>query len=194
MLCVIYSPFAIVCLTIGATVFFAIPCSWQYFDCNHTESCLCPLLALHPQQQRAMFSLVMIFSSLMMCSQLAADFFEILEDVNGVLQYTHALSLARTSISSQAGIFHLFAMVSSFTHNVKLWPDRRRPDREVANSIDALVIEQALSCPQAAVRPIRCHRADKSFRPPTLGRKCTGALDNPQAAVRSESPTWARRN
>jgi hypothetical protein len=33
-----------------------------------------------------MFSIVMIFSSLMMCSQLAAAFGETLDDVNGVQQ------------------------------------------------------------------------------------------------------------
>jgi hypothetical protein len=86
LLCVIYRPLAIACLIIGATVSFDIPRSRQYFDCNHTESCFCPLLELHPRQQRTMFSLVMIFSSLMMCSQLAADFGETLEEVNGVPQ------------------------------------------------------------------------------------------------------------
>jgi hypothetical protein len=54
------------------------------FDSNHAESCFCPLLALHPQKQRAMFSLVMIYSSLIICSQLAADFFDFLEKVNGL--------------------------------------------------------------------------------------------------------------
>jgi hypothetical protein len=73
-------------LITGATDSFAIPRSLQYCDCNHTESRFCPLLALHPQQQRAMFSLVMIVPSLIMCSQLAADFFDTLEDVNGVPQ------------------------------------------------------------------------------------------------------------
>jgi hypothetical protein len=70
----------------GATDSIVIPRSWQYFDRNHTESCFCPLLALHPQQQSAMFSLVMISSSLMMCSQLAADFLDTLDEVNGVPQ------------------------------------------------------------------------------------------------------------
>lgn len=125
LLFVIYSPLAIACLIIGATDSFVIPRSWQYLDFNHIESCFCPLLALHPQQQRAIFSLVMIFSSLMMCSQLAADFFETLADVNGVPQYTHVMSLSRTSISSQAGIFQLFAMVSCFTDNVKALLRRR---------------------------------------------------------------------
>jgi hypothetical protein len=82
----IYRPLAIACLIIEATNPFDIPRSRQYFDCNHTESCFCPLLALHPRQQSTMFSLVMIFSSLMMCSQLAADFGETLEEVNGVPQ------------------------------------------------------------------------------------------------------------
>jgi len=73
-------------LIIGATDSFDIPRSWQYFDRNHTESWRWPLLELHPRQQSAMFSLVMIFSSLMMCSQLAADLGETLEEVNGVPQ------------------------------------------------------------------------------------------------------------
>lgn len=58
------------CLMMGATESFDIPRSTQYFDCNQTESCFCPLLALHPRQQRAIFSFVIIFASLMMCSQL----------------------------------------------------------------------------------------------------------------------------
>jgi hypothetical protein len=91
-----------------------------------------------------MFSLVMIFSSLMMCSQLAADFFEILEDVNGVLQYTHALSLARTSISSQAGIFQLFAMVSSFTHNVKV--SRTKRQGATTGNVPACALRLAAWC------------------------------------------------
>lgn len=85
-LCVTYWSLAIPCLIIGATDSFDIPRSKQYFDCNHTESCFCPLLELHPRQQSTMFSLVMIFSSLMMCSQLAADFGETLEEVNCVPQ------------------------------------------------------------------------------------------------------------
>lgn len=130
MLCVIYSPLAIACLTIGATDSFDIPRCWQYFECNHTESCFCPLLALHPRQQSTIFSLVMIFSSLIMCSQLAADFMETLKEVNGVPQYTHALSLARISISSQAGMFQLFATAICFMHS--------RPVSE-ANELDHLV-------------------------------------------------------
>jgi hypothetical protein len=82
----IYRPQEIACLIIGATDSFDISRSWQYFDRNHTESCFCPLLELHPRQQSAMFSLVMIFSSLMMCSQLAADLGETLEEVNGIPQ------------------------------------------------------------------------------------------------------------
>jgi hypothetical protein len=82
----IHCPLAISCWIIGATDSFDISRSVQYLDCNHSESGFCPLLELHPQQQRAMFSLVIIFSSLMICSQLAADFFDTLEEVNGVRQ------------------------------------------------------------------------------------------------------------
>jgi hypothetical protein len=71
---------------IGATDAGVIPRSAQYFVSNQTESGFCPLLALHPQQQSAMFSLLMMFSSLTMCSQLAADFLATLAGVNGVRQ------------------------------------------------------------------------------------------------------------
>jgi hypothetical protein len=40
--------------------------------------------------------------------------------VNGVPQYTHAMSLARTSISSEAGIFQLLAMSGFSRNNVEL--------------------------------------------------------------------------
>lgn len=57
-----------------------------------------------------MFSRVTMVSSLMMCSQLAAERLHTFGEVNAVPQYTHALSLARTSFSSQAGMFQLFAI------------------------------------------------------------------------------------
>ena len=41
----------------------------QYFDLSHSESDFAPLLALHPMQQSAMFSRVMILASFTMCSQ-----------------------------------------------------------------------------------------------------------------------------
>ena len=74
------------CLITGATVSLVIPRSAQYADCGQTESCFCPLLALQPQQHSAIFSRLMMDSSLMMCSQLAADFFDTLDYVNGALQ------------------------------------------------------------------------------------------------------------
>ena len=54
-LCVIYSPLAMACLVMLATDPSVIPRSLQYFDCNPTESCFFPLLALHPQQQEPCF-------------------------------------------------------------------------------------------------------------------------------------------
>lgn len=93
----------------------------QYFVCSQTDNCFCPLLALHPQQHRAMFSRVTILASLIMCSQLAADRRETFDGVNATPQYTHALSLLRTSASSQSGMFHLLAMLglAQFTHNIR---------------------------------------------------------------------------
>jgi hypothetical protein len=104
-----YCPFAIACLTIGATVSTVMPRSLQYLDLNHTESGFCPLLALQPQQQSAIFSLVIILASLMICSQLAADFLKIFDASNSTPQYMHFLSLFLTSFSNQPGIFQLFA-------------------------------------------------------------------------------------
>lgn len=97
-----------------------IPRSRQYVDFSHVDNCFCPLLALQEQQQRAIFSSVIIVASLMMCSQLAQVFFEMLAGVNFSLQYTHCLSLARTSFSSQFGIFQLLAirLPCAIVHNL----------------------------------------------------------------------------
>lgn len=46
----------------------------QYVELIQSASNFAPLLALQDMQQRAMFSLVTIFSSLVMCSQEALDF------------------------------------------------------------------------------------------------------------------------
>jgi len=46
----------------------------QYFELIQSPNKLEPLLALQETQQRAMFSLVMILSSLVMCSQDDFDF------------------------------------------------------------------------------------------------------------------------
>jgi hypothetical protein len=46
-----------------------MPRRWQYAEANHTARSLAPLLALQDEQQRAMFSLLMIRASLKMCSQ-----------------------------------------------------------------------------------------------------------------------------
>jgi len=73
-------------LMIGAAVSGVMLRSWQYFVFSHSERPFCPLLALQPQQQRAIFSLVIMLASLTMCSQLAVDFLETLADVNSVLQ------------------------------------------------------------------------------------------------------------
>ena len=72
--------------TIGATASLVIPRSWQYLEVSHSESGFCPLLALQPRQQSAMLSRLMIFSSLMMCSQLAAALTETLAAAKGLPQ------------------------------------------------------------------------------------------------------------
>jgi hypothetical protein len=46
-----------------------MPRDLQYLDSNHAASGMVPLLALQPMQHLAMFSLVTILASLMMCSQ-----------------------------------------------------------------------------------------------------------------------------
>jgi len=46
-----------------------IPRRWQYGEPNQTARSLAPLLALQDEQQRAMFSLLMMRASLTMCSQ-----------------------------------------------------------------------------------------------------------------------------
>jgi len=99
-----------------------MPLDKQYFDSSHTESRFWPLLELQPQQQSAIFSRVMMEASLMMCSQLAAVLRDRLAGVNATPQYTQALSRSRTSCSSQAGIFQLFATAvpGSVTHNAQL--------------------------------------------------------------------------
>jgi hypothetical protein len=56
--------------------------SAQYFVLSQIESFFCPLLALQPQQHNAIFSLVMIFASFIICSQLAAVFLETFVGVN----------------------------------------------------------------------------------------------------------------
>jgi hypothetical protein len=97
-------------LMIGATDSVVMLRSIQYFAPSHLDTDFWPLLALQPRQHNAMFSLVMMVSSLMMCSQLAENLADSLGDENLQPQYTHEVSLARTSISSLAGIPQLFAM------------------------------------------------------------------------------------
>ena len=85
-----------------------MPLLLQYFEFSHSESLLVPLLALQATQHRAMFSLVIILASLIMCSHEACVFLDPLEDPNLTPQYTHTLSLASISFSSHSGIFQLF--------------------------------------------------------------------------------------
>jgi len=68
------------------------------------------------------FSLVIIEALLIICSQLADALADSLCERNSFLQYTQALSLSRTSFSSSAGMFQLFAMLylDAFTHNANL--------------------------------------------------------------------------
>jgi hypothetical protein len=106
-------------LTIDATLLALMPLAKQYLDSSHTESRFWPLLELQPQQQSAIFSRVTMEASLIMCSQLAADLRDKLAGVKATPQYTQALSRARTSCSSHAGIFQLFATADPgyVTHN-----------------------------------------------------------------------------
>ncbi len=79
-------PRSIASRMIGATVAFEIPLSLQYFPLSQADNPFCPLLALHPQQQSAMFSLVTILASLMICSQLATFLLDTWAEVNGSRQ------------------------------------------------------------------------------------------------------------
>jgi hypothetical protein len=63
-------------LTTGATDSGEIFRSWQYREDSQSDKRFWPLLALQPRQQSAMFSLVIIVASLIMCSQLGADLVE----------------------------------------------------------------------------------------------------------------------
>jgi hypothetical protein len=67
---------------IGATDSAVISRSLQYLEPSQSDRRFWLLLALQPQQQRAMFSLVTMEASLMICSQLAAVFLETFVDVN----------------------------------------------------------------------------------------------------------------
>jgi len=57
----------------------------QYVELIQSTNNLAPLLALQEMQQRAMFSLVMILSSLVMCSQDNFDFL-VPQDPNSIPQ------------------------------------------------------------------------------------------------------------
>jgi hypothetical protein len=61
---------------IGATELLFMPFFIQYFEKIQTESGFAPLLELQAAQQRVMFSRVMIFASLIICSQEAIAFRE----------------------------------------------------------------------------------------------------------------------
>ena len=115
-----YCPLTMAALMIGATDSAVIPRSMQYLVVSHLDTDFWPLLALQPRQHNAMFSLVMMVSSLMMCSQLAENLADSFGDRNSQPQYTQELSLARTSVSSQVGIFQLFAIpvLLNKAHNV----------------------------------------------------------------------------
>jgi hypothetical protein len=62
------------CFTTSATVSLVIFRSLQYLELSQSMSSFAPLLELHAMQQRAMFSLEIIFASLTMCSHEALDF------------------------------------------------------------------------------------------------------------------------
>ena len=60
--------------TISETVSVWIFLDRQYFDESQSFNDLLPLLELHPTQHLAIFSIVVILMSLMMCSQDAFSF------------------------------------------------------------------------------------------------------------------------
>ena len=99
-------------LTTSATVFRFIPFSIQYLEFIQSDSFLVPLLELQETQQRAIFSGVTMLASLIMCSHEASVFLDSLDDSNLIPQYTHTLSLQRTSFSNHSGIFQLFICLS----------------------------------------------------------------------------------
>lgn len=118
-----------------------MPRSRQYLDCSQVDNCFCPLLALQEQQQSAIFFCVIIFASFIMCSQLAHVFFEIAAGVNFSPQYTHCLSLSRTSFSSQCGMFQLFVMrlPCALVHNVQVKGPRYAGPENEANDLNRLL-------------------------------------------------------
>ncbi len=130
LLCTYYCPLSIAFWIIGATASLAMSRSRQYLDCSQVDNFFCPLLALQEQQQSAIFSRVIILASFIMCSQLAHVFFETLAGVKFSPQYTHCLSLSRTSFSSQCGIFQLFVMrlPCAPVHNDRLRRALSRPE------------------------------------------------------------------
>ena len=123
-----HCPFWIARLTTGATDSEEMFRSWQYRETSQSDTRFWPLLALQPRQQSAMFSLVMIVASLIMCSQLGADLVETSGAVKSFPQYTQTLSRSRTSSSNQSGIFHLFAIEAPypFTRPVRRSTNVRR--------------------------------------------------------------------
>jgi len=105
-----YWPLATARLMTGAIVSWFILRSLQYFVSSQTDTLFFPLLALHPQQHSAIFSLVTSEASLMMCSQLAEDFLDTFAGVKALPQYTQTLSRSRISCSSRLGIFQPFTI------------------------------------------------------------------------------------
>lgn len=85
----------------------------QYVEAIHCTNDFAPLLALQPQQQSAILSLVIIRASLIICSHVGEFFFTFLS--NKTPQYTQRLSLKRTSFSSASGIFHEFIKLFAIT-------------------------------------------------------------------------------
>jgi hypothetical protein len=74
---------------------------------------LLPLLALQPMQHSAMFSLVMIRASLMMCSHDGLQRLFGLSAENSTPQYTQRGSRSMTSRSSHSGMRHRFIRPSA---------------------------------------------------------------------------------
>ena len=119
-----YSAFLVSCRlrcsrTTAESVSTETPLAEAYSEASQLSRVLSPLLELQLQQQRTMFSRVIMLISFTMCSQLAASFAETLYGTKERPQYEQTLSLARISDSNELGIFQLLAMMRFFQLTVR---------------------------------------------------------------------------
>lgn len=176
-----HCPFWIARLTTGATDSEEMFRSWQYRETSQSDTRFWPLLALQPRQQSAMFSLVMIVASLIICSQLGADLVETSGAVKSFPQYTQTLSRSRTSSSNQSGIFHLFVI---------------EPPRIFAERNDASNVSPSRAWKRHKIHPafIRCTIKSRVFRghPQMVCRRHV-APQTPTPSTRTHKPKRNRK-